>query len=98
MKSLMSARSVARPDNGDVPFDVDLRSARAREWMGTSTDGGVGGGVMSVKCDRVVDGVLAPRLEVEKCLRGAVSKQKIRRLSTTLKRAQSTHFEHSWGR
>lgn len=31
MNSLMSARSVARPDNGDVPFDVDLRSARARE-------------------------------------------------------------------
>ena len=27
---LMSARSVARPDNGDKPFDVDLRSARAR--------------------------------------------------------------------
>lgn len=31
MNSLMSARSVARPDNGDTPFDVDLRSARARE-------------------------------------------------------------------
>jgi len=30
MNSLMSARSVARPDNGDKPFDVDLRSARAR--------------------------------------------------------------------
>lgn len=30
MNSLMSARSVARPDNGDMPFDVDLRSARAR--------------------------------------------------------------------
>lgn len=27
---LMSARSVARPDNGAMPFDVDLRSARAR--------------------------------------------------------------------
>lgn len=31
MNSRMSARSVARPDNGDMPFDVDLRSARARE-------------------------------------------------------------------
>ena len=31
MNSLMSARSVARPDNDDTPFDVDLRSARARE-------------------------------------------------------------------
>ena len=31
MNSLMSARSAARPDNGNVPFDVDLRSARARE-------------------------------------------------------------------
>lgn len=30
MNSVMSARSVARPDSGDVPFDVDLRSARAR--------------------------------------------------------------------
>lgn len=30
MNSLMSARSVARPDNGDMLFDVDLRSARAR--------------------------------------------------------------------
>ena len=31
MNSFMSARSVARPDNEDMPFDVDLRSARARE-------------------------------------------------------------------
>ena len=31
MNSLMSARSVARPDNDDMPFDVDLRSPRARE-------------------------------------------------------------------
>lgn len=31
INSLMSARSVARPDNGNLPFDVDLRSARARE-------------------------------------------------------------------
>jgi len=30
MNSPMSARSVARPDNGNTPFDVDLRSARAR--------------------------------------------------------------------
>lgn len=43
--------------------------------MGTSTDGGVGGGVANVKCDRVVEGVLVPRLEVEKCLRGAGPKK-----------------------
>jgi len=42
--------------------------------MGTSTDGGVGGGVASVKCKRVAEGVLVSRLEVEKCLRGAMSK------------------------
>ena len=30
MNSLMSARSVARPDNDEKPLDVDLRSARAR--------------------------------------------------------------------
>jgi len=30
MNLLMSARSVARPDNGNTPFEVDLRSARAR--------------------------------------------------------------------
>ena len=30
MNSFMSARSVARPDNGNIPFDVDLRRARAR--------------------------------------------------------------------
>ena len=29
MNSFMSARSVVRPDNGDAPLDVDLRSARA---------------------------------------------------------------------
>ena len=40
--------------------------------MGTSTDGGVGGGVASVKWKRVVEGVLVSRLEVEKCLLGAV--------------------------
>jgi hypothetical protein len=38
-------------------------------------DGGVGGGVTSVKCDRVAEGVLVSRLEVEKCLRGAVWKR-----------------------
>ena len=30
MNSLMSARSVARPDNSNAPFDVGLRRARAR--------------------------------------------------------------------
>jgi len=30
MNSLISARSVARPDNGSKPFEVDLRKARAR--------------------------------------------------------------------
>ena len=30
INSFMSARSVVRPDNGNTPFDVDLRSARAR--------------------------------------------------------------------
>lgn len=43
--------------------------------MGTSTEGGVGGGVTSVRCVKVVEGVLVSRLEVEKCLRGAVSKK-----------------------
>ena len=30
MNSLISARSVARPDNGNSAFEVDLRRARAR--------------------------------------------------------------------
>ena len=42
--------------------------------MGTSTEGGVGGGVASVRNDRVVEGVLVSIFEVEKCLRGAVAK------------------------
>lgn len=87
MNSLMSARSVARPDNGDVPFDVDLRSARARAYMGTSTDGGVGGGVASVKCEKVEEGVLVSRLEVEKCLLGAMQRKQTK--SGTLKNSQA---------
>ena len=39
--------------------------------MGTNKDGGVGGGVASANWERVVEGVLLCRLEVEKCLRGA---------------------------
>lgn len=46
--------------------------------MGTNTDGGVGGGVTSVKCERVVEGVLVSRVGVEKCLRGAVRKKQPR--------------------
>ena len=46
-----------------------------RESRWAPADGGVGGGVASVKCDRVEEGVLEFKLEVEKCLRGSVPKR-----------------------
>lgn len=49
MNSIMIVCSLARPDTGEFPLEVERNNARARTWSGVNELDGVGGGVASVR-------------------------------------------------